>query len=172
MKTNSSPALGRPLNIKRGNVSVKIYAGKNRVNGTNYPQFTLAYYDGAKRVKKRFSDLEEARKEAEIATTHLANGEGQVLRLTSLDRASYLQALDTLCPLGRQLNLAVAEYADALKLLPPGGPFARPSPILRAAPTPFGNLVPFRNWSLSTSHPRKRPVKAKLTCATWPGSRN
>ena len=98
MKTNLSPTLGKPLVTKRGNVTVKIYAGKNRVNGTNYHQFTLAYYDGAKRVKKSFSDLEEAKQEAELAATKLANGEGQVLRLTSLDRANYLQALDTLAP--------------------------------------------------------------------------
>ena len=51
MKTNATPALKRPLEIKRGNVTVKIYAGKNRVNGTVYPQFTLTYYDGAKRGK-------------------------------------------------------------------------------------------------------------------------
>jgi integrase len=101
-------------------VTVKIYAGKNRVNDTSYPQFTLVYYDGAKRCKKRFADLDEAKREADLAVTKLANGEGQVLRLTSLDRANYLQALDTLRPLGRQLNLAVAEYADAIKLLPPG----------------------------------------------------
>ena len=91
MKTNLSPASGKPLVIKRGNVTVKIYTGKNRVNGTSYQQFTLAYYDGAKRMKKRFSDLEEAKQEAELAATKLANGEGQVLRLTSLDRANYLK---------------------------------------------------------------------------------
>ena len=120
MKTNLSPTPGRPLVIKRGNVTVKIYAGKNRVNGTNYHQFTLAYYDGAHRRKKRFSELEEAKQEAELAATKLANGEGQVLRLTSLDRANYLQALDTLRPLGRPLNLAIAEYVEVMKLLPPG----------------------------------------------------
>jgi hypothetical protein len=104
---------GKPLAIKCGNVTVKIYVGTNRVKGTDYEQFTLAYYDGAHRRKKRFADLEEAKREAELAATKLASGEGQVLRLTSLDRAHYLQALDTLRPLGRQLNLAVAEYAEA-----------------------------------------------------------
>ncbi len=120
MKAKSSPTPGKPLEIKLGNVTVKIYTGKNLVNGTTYQQFTLAYYDGAKRIKKRFSDLEEAKQEAELAVTKLANGEGQVLRLTSLDRANYLQALETLRPRGRQLNLAVAEYAEVMKLLPPG----------------------------------------------------
>jgi integrase len=118
MKVNLFPTSGKPLAIKRGNVTVKIYAGKNRVNGTNYQQFTLTYYDGAHRRKKRFSDLEEAKREAELAATKLANGEGQVLRLTSMDRANYLQALDTLRPLGRELNLAVAEYVESIKLLP------------------------------------------------------
>src|SRR5208337_2607255 len=119
MKLHRSPTLGKPLAIKRGNVTVKVYAGKNRVNGTNYQQFTLAYYDGARRQRKNFSDLEEAKREAELAATKLASGEGQVLRLTSLDRAHYLQALDTLRPFNRQLNLAVAEYVEAIKLLPP-----------------------------------------------------
>jgi len=40
MKASSSPALKRALEIKRGNVTVKIYAGKNRVNGADYPQFS------------------------------------------------------------------------------------------------------------------------------------
>jgi len=120
MKDKHTPTPGKPLAIKRGNVTVKIYAGKNRVNETQYQQFTLAYYDGAHRTKKRFANLKEAKREAELAATKLANGEGQVLRLTTLDRANYLQALDTLRPLGRQLNLAVAEYADVIKLLPPG----------------------------------------------------
>jgi integrase len=120
MKAKVSPSAGKPLAIKVGNVTVKVYVGENRVNGADYKQFTLAYYDGAKRVRKRFSDLEEARREAELAADKLSNGEGQVLRLTSLDRANYLQALDTLRPLGRPLNLAVAEYADVMGLLPAG----------------------------------------------------
>ena len=52
MKATASPAIKGPLEIKRGNVTVKIYEGKNRVNGTVYPQFTLTYYDGAQRKKK------------------------------------------------------------------------------------------------------------------------
>jgi hypothetical protein len=89
LKAKLSPSAGKPLAIKSGNVTVKIYAEKNRVNGTNYQQFTLAYYDGAKRIKKRFSDLEQAKREGELAADKLAHGEGQVLRLTSLDRANY-----------------------------------------------------------------------------------
>lgn len=53
IKSKTSPAPGKPLSIKCGNVTVKVYAETNRVNGTDYEQFTLAYYDGAKRRKKR-----------------------------------------------------------------------------------------------------------------------
>jgi hypothetical protein len=66
--------------------------GQKPCQWTNYRQFALAHYDGAKRVKKRFPDLDEAKQEAELAAPKLASGEGQVLRLTSLDRAHYLQA--------------------------------------------------------------------------------
>lgn len=120
IKTPSSPSPGKPLLVKRGNVTVKLYAVKNRANGASYQQYTLAYYEAGKRIKKGFSDLEEAKTEAELAATKLAHGEGQVLRLTSLDRAHYIQALDTLRPLGRPLYLALAEYVEAMKLLPPG----------------------------------------------------
>jgi len=120
MKANAAPALKRPLEIKRGNVTVKIYAGKNRVNGTVYPQFTLTYYDGAKRVKKRFADLAEARREADFTATKLASGENEALRLTSADRAIYMQAIGQLRPLNVPLNLAVLEYVSALKHLPAG----------------------------------------------------
>jgi integrase len=120
VKTNVSPVLKRPLEIKRGNVTVKIYTGKNRVNGTAYPQFTLTYYDGAQRKKKRFADLAEARREAEFTAAKLASGENEVLRLTSTDRAIYMQALGQLRPLNVPLNLAVLEYVSSVKHLPEG----------------------------------------------------
>ncbi len=75
------------MEIKRGNGAVKIYRGENRVNGTAYDQFTLVYYDGEQRKKKRFAKLEEARGQAEFSVTELANGENEVLRLTPSDRS-------------------------------------------------------------------------------------
>jgi integrase len=121
MKKKAISVLKRPpFQIKRGNVTVKIYAGKNRVNGTAYPQFTLTYYDGAQRKKKRFADLAEAKREAEFTATKLANGENEVLRLTSTDRAIYIQAIGQLRPFNVPLNLAVLEYVSAVKHLPDG----------------------------------------------------
>jgi len=100
VKAKSRPAPGEPLLIKSGNVTVKIHIDVNRFKGTFYEQFTLAYYDGAKRVKKRFADLAEAKCETNLAVTKLANGEGQVLRLTFTDRAHYLHERSIINPGG------------------------------------------------------------------------
>jgi integrase len=110
----------KPIEVKRGNVTVKIYQGRNRVNGIDYPQFTLTYYEGAERKKKRFADLAEARREAEFTAEKLSKGEGEVLHLTSIDRTIYVQALENLRPVNVPLNVAVLEYVSAIKQLPQG----------------------------------------------------
>lgn len=120
MKAKSSPPSRKPLEIKRGNVTVKIYTAKNRANGISYDQYTLVYYDGAHRRKKNFGDLEEAKREAALHATKLANGENEVLRLTSTDRSIYVQSLEQLRPLNVPLNVAVLEYTSAVKSLPDG----------------------------------------------------
>jgi len=99
----------KPIEVKRGNIIVKIYQGNNRVNGVNYPQFTLTYYEGAERKKRRFADLAEARREADFIAEKLSKGEGQVLHLTSVDRTIYVQAIEHLRPLNVPLNVAVLE---------------------------------------------------------------
>ncbi|MFM8471172.1 MAG: tyrosine-type recombinase/integrase [Limisphaerales bacterium] len=113
-------AKAAPIQIKRGSVTVKIYTSKNRANGISYDRYTLVYYDGAHRRKKNFGDKEEAEREAKLTATKLANGENQVLQLTSTDRTIYLEALDRLRPFQRPLNLAVQEYTSAIKQLPDG----------------------------------------------------
>jgi integrase len=120
MKANLTSIRHKPVEIKRGNVTVKIYSGANRVADKVYPQFTLVYYDGSQRKKVRFADMGEAKREAELVATKLANGENEVLRLTSTDRAVYVQAVAHLRPLDVPLNVAVLEYVSAVKSLPEG----------------------------------------------------
>jgi hypothetical protein len=106
--------------IKHESVLLKIYEGKNRVNGIDYPQFTLVYYAGAKRIRRRFANLAEAKKEAKIAAQDLAKGDLQALKLTSADRVVYVQAMEQLRPLSLPLNVAVSEFVSAVKSLPDG----------------------------------------------------
>lgn len=97
---------------------MKAYACNSRVNGTADHQLTLAHDDGTQYRKRQSPDLQEPKREAELAAANLANGEDEVLRLTSVGRTNCLQTPDTSRPLGRQLNLAAAECAAMLKLLP------------------------------------------------------
>jgi integrase len=120
MKAKSTGVFKWPIEIKNGSTTVKIYEGTNRVQGSSYTQYTLAYYLGTKRVKRKFADLKEARREAELVAAKLAGGENDVLRLTANDRLIYLQAQDDLRPLNRPLNVAISEYANAVKRLPQG----------------------------------------------------
>lgn len=120
MKAKPRKRRRQPLAVKRGNVTVKIYAGQNRVGDRIYPQFTLVYYDGSQRRKQRFADPEEARREAAFVAAKLASGENQALHLTATDRVVYLQALDLLRPLNVPLNFAVGEYVSAIRCLPEG----------------------------------------------------
>lgn len=55
-----------------------------------------------------------------MAGGELASGAGQVLSLTSADRAVYIQALELLRPVNLPLNVAVSEYLSAIKGLPEG----------------------------------------------------
>ncbi len=80
----------------------------------------MAYYLGSKRVRVRFSDLDKARAEAQAAAVKLANGEFPALQLTGADRATYVHCLDAARALGKPLNLLVAEYSEAVALLPEG----------------------------------------------------
>ena len=120
MKARAGSFSKWPIEIKNGSTTVKIYAGTNQVQGSPYTQYTLAYYLGSKRVKRKFADLKAARREAELVAAKLAGGENDVLRLTATDRLVYLQAQDDLRPLNRPLNVAVSEYANAVKRLPQG----------------------------------------------------
>jgi len=94
----------KPLLIKRGNVTVKIYLGKHRVGRKTYPRYVLAYYADNVRIKRNFADLDKAKEEAALVAAKLANGEHEVLKLTATDRISYVQALEQLRPLNVPLH--------------------------------------------------------------------
>ena len=76
-----------PVSIRQGSAEVKIYQTPVTVGGKRYQQFTVAYYLGAKRVRQRFADFEEARTEANAAAIKLANGEFAALKLNGSDSA-------------------------------------------------------------------------------------
>jgi integrase len=117
-----------PIRKKRRRKTIVVQSGlakiypesyTKRVGGRRrrYQRFTVSHYrvEGKKRTRyrKSFSSLEDARFEAERVATAIANGEGDVLKLTSTDRASYLHAIARLEPIGIPLHAAIEEYITA-----------------------------------------------------------
>lgn len=132
MKSKPESSGKGPLEFaKQGSIKVPIYATTNRIYRLNpasgarelkseHPQFTVIYYEGSRRVKRKFSDLPKARREADLAAIKLANGEAEVLKLTGTDRADYVHAMSHLrgWSASAHLNLAVTDYVAAMKRLP------------------------------------------------------
>ena len=101
-----------PLEIKRGNASVKIY--KRFKNG--YEEFRIAYYDlDGRRKLQSFSSLQAAKDEAAVKATSISTGDFTGLSLSGEDRLCYLRALDVLKPLNVPLEMAVMQFVEAAK---------------------------------------------------------
>jgi integrase len=111
----------RPLVVQIGDARTRIYRDSYykivRGRRRRYQRFTVAHYrlDGEKRKRFRqsFASLEDARFEATRIATAVANGEGDVLKLKSGDRATYLHAINALRPLKMPLHVAIDEYVEA-----------------------------------------------------------
>src|SRR5689334_22326353 len=122
MKTKARKPEGFPKEIKEGSAKVTIYwqanptrrfnphTGKREATGKVFAEYVLAYYQGSREtvdkksgkpkslprlVRQKFGDLAEAEKEARFVLTRLCNAEGEILKLTGLDRAAYVNARQT-----------------------------------------------------------------------------
>ncbi len=110
MKNDKSPF---PVIVKRGSVSVRIYQTPSH----NCARFTVCYYQDGQRKRASFSTLEDAKAEAEIVATRLTSTEAAVLKLTGADLSAYQRARQHLDPLGVPIEIAAAQYSEALRRL-------------------------------------------------------
>lgn len=165
--------------IKRGCVTVKIYASSRIVRGVTYPLFTVAYYgaDGS-RIRKNFADGNEARREAELVAAKLSRGQSEVLTLTNTDREQYLKSLDLLKPLHMSLAVAVDEFIAAKRLVPPGitlltamEEYAKRHAVTpRTVPEVVGEMLEDKKASgCSSVHVRDLAIRLKPFARIFPG---
>ena len=70
---------------------MKIYRSHRRKKGITYSSFDVVDYSSGRRKLVSFAEEDSARQRAAEVAILLANGQGDVLTLTSSDRASYLQ---------------------------------------------------------------------------------
>ena len=116
---DNPPTKDNPYVKKVGSSSVTVYFGQNVVRGQDYGVFTLSYYLGTQRVRRRFSNWDEAREEADRAADKLSKAQHEVLKLSPKETAEYSEAMDLLRPSGISIRDAVRAYVEASKKLPP-----------------------------------------------------
>ncbi|PYJ33621.1 MAG: hypothetical protein DME88_07895 [Verrucomicrobia bacterium] len=109
MKCHENPNRRKPIVIKIGSASVKVYQGKSR----GYDLFTLVHYAGGHRQRETFAKLDDAKRRAREVAHAMLNGRLAVLELTSADRESYIKAMEQLKPLQIPLHGAIEEYVAA-----------------------------------------------------------
>jgi len=105
------------IEVHLGSHVVKIYTSERRKNGRRYAEHTLVYIEAGRRVRKAFSDLADAKAEAEVVLEKLASGQSKVLQLMSTDRESYLIAQKELEAIGVPLHMVAKEYRSAAEIL-------------------------------------------------------
>jgi hypothetical protein len=87
------------------------------VDKGRYTSYVISYYIEGHRKQVRRASLADAKQEAGFILTKLAQGEPDVLALTSTDRLVYLRACETLSKSNVPLDVAVSEYVHAQTLL-------------------------------------------------------
>jgi integrase len=112
--------LHKPTEVREGNTRLRIYAGRCRKNGCEYPLFTLCYYEDGKRNRRAFASLDEAKAEGGKVAARLERGERDVLKLTNSDAQTFVLAKRELKETGLPLLEAVRTLVAALKALPEG----------------------------------------------------
>lgn len=125
--TSAKAANRFPISVSEGGVEAKIYLTPTKTRGVKYDTHTLCWSLDSKRQRRRFSDLEIARAEAERVVREESQGTLAVAAISAADRISLQAALVKLakaegtsnaCP-ARLIEL-VREYSSARALLPAG----------------------------------------------------
>ena len=102
------------LELKRHNHRVVI---TDCVDRGRYISYVVSYYlDGCRKQVRRAS-LDEAKLEANLVLAKLAQGEPDVLALTSTDRLIHLRACEALAEINVPLDVAISEYVHAQSIL-------------------------------------------------------
>jgi integrase len=101
------------LVVKNGSIKVKIYTTPSH----ECKSYTVVYWQDGERKRPTFPTLEKAKAEAELVVNRLGTAQGDVLTLTSADRAAYLRAKEILDAVGTSIEVAAAQFAHAKKVL-------------------------------------------------------
>ncbi|MEX1119855.1 MAG: hypothetical protein WEB60_13795 [Terrimicrobiaceae bacterium] len=99
--------------VKVGQVTVPIY--RSDVQG--FPRFFVAYYENGFRIRRSFTDLEEAKQEARRAGERVMSCKVQAPRLAPHECDELIRAKKAVAPSGSSLVSAAEEFAQCHKML-------------------------------------------------------
>ena len=100
--------------MRRGSSIVKIYREATKKSGIYY---RVSFYMGGRRCGLNFTDLGEAKAEANAKAAQLSRGDLDALQINGRDRLIYGRALEAIRPFDIALDAAVVEFAEAKKTL-------------------------------------------------------
>src|SRR5262245_41003259 len=110
-----------PIEVSEGSATVKVYDTPKGPKGHQYRGYTVVYWLAGRRERKIFTKFADAMADAQRAAIRLANAETDPLKLANKDVAVYLEACETLKPIGAPLHHATREYVSVVKHLQPHG---------------------------------------------------
>ena len=102
------------MQVRCGGVAVTIY---RTVHKQGHVCFVVADYSSGKRVLRSFSDLVQAKAEAERIALQMLRGEVGVVSLTATQKLSYVRAAQALEAAAVPVDLVAIQFAEAQKVL-------------------------------------------------------
>jgi hypothetical protein len=115
---------GQILRVRCGSAFVPVYTS----DAQGFRRYTVAFYRDGRRVRRTFTDLEKAKKEAKLAADRIQAGLAQTHDLRPHEREAYRSALRERRHRRRQLGRAVHGAAgrvdiqkDCLHIVPVAG---------------------------------------------------
>lgn len=110
-------ALTFPVRIKAGSTTITIFRSPLKTGEKEYDSYVLSYYEGNKRIRRRFSDYATAKVEGSRVAAKLINTDTRALQLTGEDARIFSRAKEAVKDLQVPLDLVAVEYAEACKVL-------------------------------------------------------
>src|SRR5947207_2815526 len=104
---------GFPKVIREGQTRATIY--KTPYRGSD--GFTVAWYEGDKRLRKLFNDLGAAELHASAMVNNLSRGEARIVNLSGEQLLAFNRACEFVKEFGLSLDTVADEYRDAKRLV-------------------------------------------------------
>jgi integrase len=111
----------KPVQIRRGSVTVRIYDQSKSSNGVRYTESLVCWYDSERRrMRRSFADPKEARLFAEGIASQMSRGEVAGTTLNGVEVSTFKELTRIADEFGMGPLAAMSEWRNARSILPAG----------------------------------------------------